>query len=89
MMNRIRKIITIFQFLILMCSIHSSAVCRADTKDNPQGEVKGDNANPEDVEVIKNLDLLQDWDIVGPQGPDMKKLDILNAKLLTGVSHAK
>lgn len=72
-----------------MYSIQLCTDCPAETKVtskvvNKQGEI-----DPADAEVIENLDLLQNWDIVGPQGPDMKKINILNTLPLKGASHDK
>ena len=39
------------------------------------------------VEVIKNLDMLQNWDIVSPGGPDLSKVSVLKAQTTTGVNH--
>ena len=73
----------------LLCFVQLGTDCRADTNIAPKVIVPQDKVSAEDMEVIKNLDLLQEWDIVGPEGPDMDKLDVLNAKPLTGVGHDK
>lgn len=76
-----KKSLILFDFLILMFSIQLCMDCPADTPPPPKAEnaSKQGTINPADVEVIKNLDMLKNWDIVGPNGPDLNK----------GVSYAK
>ena len=45
--------------------------------------------DPNDLEVIKNMGLLEDWDIVGPGGPVLDKKNLSNIQDLPGDGHAK
>ena len=76
---------------MLIFVIQLSADCHAQTQVSDQVKVvNGQNKiDPADMEVIANLDILQNWDIVGPQGPNMDDLKTLNTKPVIGASHDK
>jgi hypothetical protein len=79
----------IIEVFILVYGVQLGAACSADTKASGNVVIKQDKIDPADMEVIKNLDLLQNWDVVGPQGPDMDKLNVLDAKPVKGACHDK
>jgi hypothetical protein len=84
-----KKFIIIIEVIILVHCVQLSAACSADIKASGNVVIKQDKIDPADMEVIKNLDLLQNWDVLGPQGPDMNKLNVLDAKPIKGAGHDK
>jgi len=80
--------VAVLLFILVYC-VSLNSDCQADPKDAVNSAVKQDKVDPADMEVIKNLELLQDWDILGPEGPDMHKMNVLNAKPVKGVSNDK
>jgi hypothetical protein len=76
-----KKLMIFFDIFIFVFSIQVSIICSAATPASlkPQSSSNQAAIDPADVEVIQNLDMLQNWDIVSPNGPDLN----------TGVNHAK
>ena len=74
----------VVMFLYMGCTTQIQAASKPAFVDQQINKI-----DPADVEVIKSLDLLQNWDMIGPQGPDLKKLNDLHAQTTLGVNHAK
>ncbi|MBF0504149.1 MAG: hypothetical protein HQL14_03505 [Candidatus Omnitrophica bacterium] len=70
-----KRVIIFFKFIVLMAAMslctHSWAATQSPCKKEDTG--KQSKADDTDMEVIKRLDLLRNWDIVGPEGPDLNK----------------
>ena len=86
-----RKFIILFDLLILFFFVQLSRHCSAQEQyhSGVASVSKQNIIDPADMEVIKELDLLQNWDIVGPEGPDLNQLGVLNAQTTTGVRYGK